>query len=458
MTGFYLLFALLTPWALGFSIVRGLMKKRYGQTAFALGCGYLLGLFFISIILAWADENGVVVNLNILLISLGLATLAILFFLPPRRCSMEEHRLEKAPSNLAYSIVFLLVVLLVYRWGLTAWDMFNKPFQLTEHGLGLLVKAKVFYYQQVFPTTEALGPALGSVKEVASQPVGWFMQWDLVSLIQSYMALSMETWDERILRLPWLILNLALALSVFGGLRYLGAGLLPSVLAVYLISSLPILETQLILGGYPDSWGGVALLLAVFSWVFILVYQEWRFLIVFLLCFASLAFSNTAALIFTIVFPVLLLWRLLNLGLYSLLLFAILIMFFLVFKEVFTTELARILSEDLSEVISFFSKPEGEGKVVQKWILEDNWHFLFLASVLAFLALLTKGKYYRYPCGFLLLAVAALTVFVITLGAVFLTNTSLMLGSHEGFLTVSLYFVLLYALLAVNAYEIVAAE
>lgn len=455
MTVFYLLFALLTPWALGFAIVRALMKKRYGQTAFALGGGYLLGMFFISAILAWSGQVDKPVNINLLFVFIWLVTLPLLFFLSPRPCSMEELRLEKAPSNIVYGIGFLIIIVLVYRWGLTALDRLNQPFQLTELGLDVLTKAKVFYYQQSFPDTEAL-VMLGSIDKGVDS-VGWLAQWDLVPLIQSYMAMSLGSWDERILELPWLILNVALALSVFGGLRYLGAGLLPAVLSAYLISSLPLLDEQLSIGGYVDTWGAVALLLAVFSWIIVLVYQEWRFLILFFFFFVNLCLSNMLAIAFAMVFLVLLLWRLLNLGLFSLLSLVVLGLFFLAFKVFFSSDFGLILDKLLFNTTRFFTNPEIGGHFIQGRILEDNWHFLFLASVLVFFVLLAKGKYHRQPCGFLLLVVAAFAVFLITLGVIFLIHHPLWLNNSR-IIAFSLYFVLLYALLVACAYEIVLAD
>ncbi len=146
----FFLFALLMPWILGFAIVKPFLKQRYGYMAFALGAGYVLGWFVTTLILRIYDYFQRPFELYEI-VAVECIVAFPLLFLKARQCSIEELRLEKAPSSLSYFLAIMIVVLLLYRLGLTAVDLLSKPVFPWDGWLSWSAKAKMFYYSQEIP-------------------------------------------------------------------------------------------------------------------------------------------------------------------------------------------------------------------------------------------------------------------------------------------------------------------
>jgi hypothetical protein len=81
--------------------------------------------------------------------------------------------------------------------------------------------------------------------------------WDYpkaISLIQLWVSLALERWDDSLINLPWLLCAGALGLAFYGQLRCWGLTSLASLLGTYLLLSLPLLNTHIALAGYADLW------------------------------------------------------------------------------------------------------------------------------------------------------------------------------------------------------------
>ncbi len=92
----------------------------------------------------------------------------------------------------------------------------------------------------------------------------------LVSLIALWPTLPLQRWDETAANLPWLGAGLSLGLGLYAQLRRWGADRLTSLFGVWLLMSLPLLETHIALAGYADLWLAGALglsLIAFLHWV-----------------------------------------------------------------------------------------------------------------------------------------------------------------------------------------------
>ncbi len=275
-----LLLALLTPWVLGYALLKPFLKQRYGYRALALGGGYLLGWLLMAVVLygyhLWQRPVAVLE----ILIAAWCAILPLLW-LKAKPCTIEELRLEKAPSNMAYFLSLLLVLLLLYRWGVTLVDLWFKPLLPGDAGLAISIVAKHFYLQGTMPLNLTL-------QADAVEPSS------LLALIQTYATLAWGRWDESVIHLPWLGVSIAMVFAVFGGLRYLGAKLLPAMLCACATVSFPLSDAAGNLGCSAQVWVALALLVAVMLWVIILTYHEWRLLLPLVIVILVLCLSKSA--------------------------------------------------------------------------------------------------------------------------------------------------------------------
>lgn len=77
---------------------------------------------------------------------------------------------------------------------------------------------------------------------------------DTVSLMLLWSAIALGRWDDSLLGLPWLLCGIGMALILYGLLILRHAPALIAMLAVYVLLSLPILATHIVLYGYADLW------------------------------------------------------------------------------------------------------------------------------------------------------------------------------------------------------------
>ncbi len=75
-----------------------------------------------------------------------------------------------------------------------------------------------------------------------------------VPLTQVWMSLTLGRWDESLMNLPWLVCAVALGLGLYGQARAWGVTPLPALVAVYLLLSLPLVNTHVALAGNADLW------------------------------------------------------------------------------------------------------------------------------------------------------------------------------------------------------------
>ncbi len=133
MTIITALLAIIMPWILGFSVVKPLLKQRYGYRSLAWGVGYPVGWFLVTVLIHVCDVWARPLDVMELLAVQAVIALPLLL-MPARRCSMEEQRFEKASANIVYFVVFVLSLALLYRWALLALELLDgKGFDIDPH-------------------------------------------------------------------------------------------------------------------------------------------------------------------------------------------------------------------------------------------------------------------------------------------------------------------------------------
>ncbi|PIE39953.1 MAG: hypothetical protein CSA51_03335 [Gammaproteobacteria bacterium] len=442
-----LLLALLTPWVLGYALLKPFLKQRYGYHALALGGGYLLGWLLLAVVLygyhLWQRPFAVLE----ILIAAWCAILPLLW-LKAKPCTIEELRLEKAPGNMAYLLSLLLLLLLLYRWGLTLLDLWFKPLLPTDAGLAVSTLAKHFYLQGTMPLhitmqTSAVEPS------------------SLLALIQTYAALAWGRWDESVIHLPWLGVSIAMVFTVFGGLRYLGAKLLPAMLCACAAVSFPLSDASGNLGGSTQVWIALALLVAVMLWVIALTYHEWRLLLPLVVVMLVLCLSKSAILIAAGVLLLVLLWRLAG-GFLTTVLLVLLIFIGVVNGDYLSALLQSLLGAvPPGEVLLLNADTRfGDYPIVgwlwQQTINTDNWHCLITAGAGSLLLLLLSTQRTQARGMTLLIVAAVAALLMLLLINVFSTATAVALATHANHLM--LMIAPLVVLIALCVYHVLSKD
>jgi len=95
----------------------------------------------------------------------------------------------------------------------------------------------------------------------------------LLSWLQVWFASAAGDWIEPLVNLPWAALWVGLLLGHYGQWRALGLARTRALAFVYLLGSLPLLETHVALAGYADLWVGTVFGFGILAW---LRWQEQR--------------------------------------------------------------------------------------------------------------------------------------------------------------------------------------
>ena len=267
---FTLILALLLPWATSSLALYAWMKPatdahHHPRWAQALGGGYLLGLM-LSAAMLWlsAKLNGAFLFWPILGLWLALFLAALSWVRPwqhPRPASLGAPLWQK----LVIGILLALIALRLTSLGL---ENTHQAMPAWDAWVIWAERAKTwFYLGHLAPYTHSdawlTAPHGTYESEAAHYP-------PLVSLIHLWAALALGRWDEALVNLPWLGAAIALGLTLYGALRSTHTPVWLAVGGVWLLLSLPILNSQVAIAGYADLWLTLAysqLILGLLLWI-----------------------------------------------------------------------------------------------------------------------------------------------------------------------------------------------
>ena len=249
--------AVVLPWMFGafwhWALLGGI-ARRPGGLPLVLGGGYLLGTLALTLVMRGFDAAGWTQTFG------GLAAVVVALTLPgfavARRRSMgavDDPQGRMALSAAEKSLFLLLLALVLVHFGMFAFEVVLRPLYPWDAWANWAPKARVWFEYKTlveFVSPQewlATGdPALYTVDAPHYPPA--------VPLMQLWFALASGRWSDTFINLPWLFCGLSLALALYGQCRTAGAGPLASLVAVYLLVSLPMFGTHVALGGYGDLW------------------------------------------------------------------------------------------------------------------------------------------------------------------------------------------------------------
>lgn len=450
--------AVLMPWGIGGTIIWFFLKARNGRLAFSVGAGYVLGWFLVTTGLRIYSYLGFPFNIYEFIIIELFALVLLFFVLRTKNNAMNKTCFGGRSSNLTYFISIFIISLLLFRWGLTLIDLLSKPVFPWDGWQSWSVKAKIFFYHQGIPPLVYEAYPFWEVSDQGVVPVSGARHPYFISLIQTYMAMAWGGWNDSVVNLPWLGLSVALASTVLGGMRYLGFGFILSLLAGYAITSLPIIDAHVSLGAYADLWVGVSLLIAVFLLGIFWTTRERGAIFLLLLFLLIVYLTKNTAFIFLFVILSVILWRILGGTIYFVGLLVLVSSFCLLISSKWQPGfelgrgLWRIFSTSISEKLLGYNPVFNQ--VLQEWGVLDNWHYMFVVSLASMIILVFQRKTKGFSV-FMMLVVAASSVFLIMLLATFFT-TKMSETSFVGYFNrVSLYMIPVFFMGAVGAFQLV---
>ena len=301
-----ILVAIILPWSAG-SVVVWLLWMRRSREAYGwaliLGYGYIVGILLTTLgmrllaVLGLPQSFLTVAAALICLAGIGLWRIYSTFqkvhptasgqwngyFLSSQqRCSgffeSQQHAasaaLHRVPEfydlplseSWKSAIWWLLLAWLVLRLAGIGWEILLSPLYPWDAWSTWAVKARVWFeLKQLVPFVD-VASWLNDSERTAYTLEAWHYP-NTVPLIQVWMALGAGTWNESLLNMAWLICAVALGLAFYGQARAWGGEPLVSMIFVYLLMSLPLLNVHVVLAGYADLWIAVVYGLAAMSFL-----------------------------------------------------------------------------------------------------------------------------------------------------------------------------------------------
>jgi hypothetical protein len=272
MDGWSLGLALLLPWmAMALSLRWAWMEPAPGRWPMLLGYGYLLGMIGIAGLLwlqgtlGWPLGGGMPLTVSGLLLLAAL----VLQYRWRSRDGIAVTR-ESGEFNLWQGLVFALILAgVIARWVGLALEVWWQPLFPWDAWTTWGARAKVWSELQTlapFVSPEAwLADTTGTF-----HTIGAWGYPATISLVAAWPTLVLGTWNETAANLPWLGVPLALGLGFYGQARIWGASSLTALVFVWLVLSMPLLNTHVALAGYADVWMATAYglaLMAFLQWV-----------------------------------------------------------------------------------------------------------------------------------------------------------------------------------------------
>jgi hypothetical protein len=266
MISFQLFIALFLPWLLGLVWLRiGWRKAEKGVWPLVFGYGYLLGLLITTFAMRLWDMIGLkqsfwpIVSLLSILLLLGLWVARRIPWQDAKSALSNSTDEQKSPWQKLF--FGLLVAALVIHFTDLVLEVLWRPLYPWDAWTTWAPRAHIWFtLKDLVPFVDSASWLYSFNKEIYTIPA-----WDYpktVSLIQLWISLALEQWDDSLINVPWLLCAVALGLAFYGQLRCWSLTPLMSLLGTYLLLSLPLLNTHIALAGYADLWLATAYSLA----------------------------------------------------------------------------------------------------------------------------------------------------------------------------------------------------
>jgi hypothetical protein len=155
---------------------------------------------------------------------------------------------EMAPS--LRIVWWLLLAWIAVRLALLGVEVFTRPLYPWDAWMQWATKARVWY------ELGTIVPFARINEWLAANGTAWFDAAPeyppTMPLLQVWSCLVLGRWDDTLMNGAWWQIAIALALTVYGGLRSLGVAALAALVGTVLVASLPLANVHVALAGYAD--------------------------------------------------------------------------------------------------------------------------------------------------------------------------------------------------------------
>lgn len=263
--------ALILPLLLGLTWVYWLVRRTARHNLFVIvGHGYVVGALMTTLLLkAWAEAGlrfsfWPLAGLCVLLTVAGWAALWRQGDVAASvKATIPSHR-----SRPAMAAVTLLVALMALRYANLAQEIALRPLFPWDAWMNWAPRAIVWYhYGELVPFVSPYA-WLEQSTEGLVYTLGNWQSWHYppgIPLLELWTMLGAGTDRHTLLQLPWLLLPLAVGLSLYGHLRLAGHSTLVAAACCYAWMNLPYVNVHTALAGYADLWLAAAFGLGVLA-------------------------------------------------------------------------------------------------------------------------------------------------------------------------------------------------
>lgn len=260
---------MLLPWLCGCVWVRlFLARPGCGNVYIVLGHGYFLGVFTTTALIGvYHTLAGTLEFYSIVAILFALLVVGVTLLwmqAKPVRTSREISHLPVWQKLVA----FVLLAMLAWRHIHLLQELITRPVYAWDAWMNWLPKSVVWYHHNelslfVAPDQWLKQPAIAEQYTLGNTRASTYPP--MVPLIILWNMMAAQTSDHSLILLPWLFAPVCLGFALYGHLRLAGAPFLTSIIACYILLSLPYVNVHTVLAGYADLWLASAVGMAVFS-------------------------------------------------------------------------------------------------------------------------------------------------------------------------------------------------
>jgi len=260
--------ALLLPVFCGVLFFNLVVQGRVpGRGALVWGHGALLGLFAVTLMMRVVDAAGYGLDDYMIkgYVVRALVVLGVLNLLLRRRVDRAPPTTWTTASRVLFAVLLAMLLARVVALGVEIYSRPLFPWDATMHWS---TKARVWFAQGemvpfVTPSVwlEMAGDGVYTDRHANYPPA--------IPLLQVWMSLVLDQWNESLINLPWLMAFSAMGLAFFAQLRIAGLGLPLAMAATYILLSMPLINIHVALAGYADMFLGASFactLMALHNW------------------------------------------------------------------------------------------------------------------------------------------------------------------------------------------------
>jgi hypothetical protein len=268
-----LLLALALPWLAAILWLRVLFRAPApGRWPMIIGYAYPLAIVAVTLVLRLMDIAGLALNTWLpLLTAVFIAATALPWLLRHRTQpgTAPQPSIGATDAGLPAGQIALIVALSLWiglRLLSLALEVWWRPLFPWDAWTVWGLRARV--WTELGQLVPFVSPKqwLSVADPSAYTTIAWDYPWT-VSLAATWGALASGGWNAGAANLPWLALALALASAFAGQARRWGASWTVVLVFLWLLLSLPILNTQVALAGYADLWVAAAIALALMAFL-----------------------------------------------------------------------------------------------------------------------------------------------------------------------------------------------